>query len=99
MVAMNKMDKEEADPDRIKNELAGMDVIPEDWGGDVQFVPVSAHTGEGIDNLLEAVLLQAEILELEAVRDAPAKGGGIFPGAGPWFCRHGAGSERYPAPG
>ncbi|MFL1405706.1 translation initiation factor IF-2 [Marinobacter sp. M1N3S26] len=74
VIAINKMDKEEADPDRIKNELAGMDVIPEEWGGDVQFVPVSAHTGDGIENLLEAVLLQAEILELEAVRDAPAKG-------------------------
>lgn len=74
VVAINKMDKEEADPDRIKNELAGMDVIPEEWGGEVQFVPVSAHTGDGIEALLEAVLLQAEILELEAVADAPAKG-------------------------
>ena len=74
VVAINKMDKEEADPDRIKNELAGMEVIPEDWGGDVQFVPVSAHTGDGIEALLEAVLLQAEILELEAVKDAPGKG-------------------------
>jgi len=74
VVAINKMDKEEADPDRIKNELAGMEVIPEEWGGDVQFVPVSAHTGDGIDALLEAVLLQAEMLELEAVKDAPAKG-------------------------
>ncbi|GHD43598.1 bacterial translation initiation factor 2 (bIF-2) [Marinobacter persicus] len=74
VVAINKMDKEEADPDRIKNELAGMDVIPEDWGGDVQFVPVSAKTGEGIDDLLEALLLQAEILELEASPDASAKG-------------------------
>ncbi|MBB5319913.1 translation initiation factor IF-2 [Marinobacter oulmenensis] len=74
VVAINKMDKEEADPDRIKTELAGMDVIPEDWGGEVQFVPVSAHTGAGIDDLLEAVLLQAEILELEASPDAPAKG-------------------------
>ncbi|MCK7545485.1 translation initiation factor IF-2 [Marinobacter bryozoorum] len=74
VVAINKMDKEEADPDRIKNELAGMEVIPEEWGGDVQFVPVSAHTGDGIEALLEAVLLQAEMLELEAVKDAPAKG-------------------------
>ncbi|WP_372957487.1 translation initiation factor IF-2 [Marinobacter sp.] len=74
VVAINKMDKEGADPDRIKNELAGMEVIPEDWGGDVQFVPVSAHTGDGIDALLEAVLLQAEMLELEAVKDAAAKG-------------------------
>ncbi|MDI9244389.1 translation initiation factor IF-2 [Marinobacter sp. CHS3-4] len=74
VVAINKMDKEEADPDRIKTELAGMEVIPEDWGGDVQFIPVSAHTGEGIDDLIEALLLQAEILELEASVDAPAKG-------------------------
>nr|WP_297397911.1 translation initiation factor IF-2 [uncultured Marinobacter sp.] len=74
VVAINKMDKEGADPDRIKSELAALEVVPEDWGGDVQFVPVSAHTGEGIDALLEAVLLQSEILELEAVTDAPAKG-------------------------
>jgi translation initiation factor IF-2 len=74
VVAVNKMDKEEADPDRVKNELAAKDVIPEDWGGDVQFVPVSAHTGEGIDALLDAVLLQAEMLELKAVPSAPAKG-------------------------
>ncbi|MEQ9510573.1 MAG: translation initiation factor IF-2, partial [Alloalcanivorax xenomutans] len=74
VVAINKMDKEEADPDRIKTELAGMEVIPEDWGGDVQFIPVSAHTGDGIEDLLEALLLQAEILELEASPDAPAKG-------------------------
>ncbi|MFV8570075.1 translation initiation factor IF-2 [Marinobacter sp. SBS5] len=74
VVAINKMDKEEADPDRIKTELSALDVIPEDWGGDVQFVPVSAHTGSGIDSLLEAVLLQAEVLELEASPDASAKG-------------------------
>src|SRR5690554_1950699 len=74
VVAINKIDKESADPDRIKNELSAMDVIPEDWGGDVQFVPVSAHTGMGIDDLLEAVLLQAEILELDASPDAAAKG-------------------------
>ncbi|MBE01927.1 translation initiation factor IF-2 [uncultured Marinobacter sp.] len=74
VVAINKMDKEEADPDRIKNELSALEVIPEDWGGDTQFVPVSAHTGQGIEDLLEAVLLQAEILELEASPDASAKG-------------------------
>ncbi len=74
VVAINKMDKEEADPDRIKNELSALDVIPEDWGGDVQFIPVSAHTGSGIDDLLEAILLQAEVLELEASPDASAKG-------------------------
>ncbi|MFT6122155.1 MAG: translation initiation factor IF-2 [Oleiphilaceae bacterium] len=74
IVAVNKMDKEGADPDRVKNEMAAKDVIPEDWGGDVQFVNVSAHTGEGIDALLDAVLLQAEMLELKAAKDVPAKG-------------------------
>ncbi|WP_431686748.1 translation initiation factor IF-2 [Hahella sp. NBU794] len=74
VVAVNKMDKEQADPDRVKNELSALDVIPEEWGGDVQFVPVSAHTGDGIDDLLEAVLLQSEMLELTAVPDAPGKG-------------------------
>ncbi|MBX2808493.1 MAG: translation initiation factor IF-2 [Cellvibrionaceae bacterium] len=74
VVAVNKCDKEAADPDRVKNELAAKDVIPEDWGGDVQFINVSAHTGEGIDRLLESVSLQAELLELTAVTDAAAKG-------------------------
>ncbi len=74
VVAINKMDKESADPDRVKNELAAKDVIPEDWGGDVQFVPVSAHTGEGIDELLEAILLQSELLELKAVQEGAATG-------------------------
>ena len=74
VVAINKMDKEGADPEKIKGELAGMEVIPEEYGGDIQFIPVSAHTGVGIDNLIEALLLQAEILELEASSDAPAKG-------------------------
>ncbi|TDG12653.1 translation initiation factor IF-2 [Seongchinamella unica] len=74
IVAINKMDKEGADPERVKNELAAKDVIPEEWGGDTQFIPVSAHTGEGINELLEAVLLQAELLELQAPRDVPAQG-------------------------
>jgi len=74
VVAINKIDKESADPDRVKNELAAKDVIPEDWGGDTQFIPVSAHTGEGIDALLEAVALQAELLELKAPVDVPARG-------------------------
>jgi len=74
IVAVNKIDKEEADPDRVKNELAAKDVIPEDWGGDVQFVNVSAHSGEGIDELLDAVLLQSEMLELKAPATGPAKG-------------------------
>ena len=74
VVAVNKIDKEDAEPDRVKTELAGREVIPEDWGGDVQFIPVSAHTGEGIDQLLEAVLLQSELLELTAVHEGPARG-------------------------
>ena len=74
VVAINKIDKEGADPDRVKNELAAKDVIPEDWGGDTQFIPVSALTGEGVDALLEAVLLQSELLELTAVQQGPAQG-------------------------
>ena len=74
VVAGNKMDKEGADPDRVKNELSARDVIPEDWGGDVPFIPVSAHTGQGIDELLEAVLLQSELLELKAHFEGPAQG-------------------------
>ncbi len=74
VVAVNKIDKEGADPDRVKNELSAKDVIPEDWGGDVQFVNVSAHTGEGIDDLLEALLLQSELLELTAPADVPGQG-------------------------
>ncbi|MHA7880437.1 MAG: translation initiation factor IF-2 [Saccharospirillum sp.] len=74
IVAINKMDKEEADPDRVTNELSQRDVIPEAWGGDTQFVQVSAHTGLGIDELLDAVLLQAEVLELKAHYEGPGKG-------------------------
>ena len=74
VVAINKIDKEGADPDRAKNGLAAKDVIPEDWGGDTQFIPVSALTGQGIDDLLEAVLLQAELMELKAVEEGPANG-------------------------
>jgi translation initiation factor IF-2 len=74
IVAINKMDKKGADPERIKSELAAKEVIPEEWGGDTQFIPVSAHTGVGIDDLLDAILLQAEILELTAARDVPAQG-------------------------
>ncbi|MDI3325925.1 translation initiation factor IF-2 [Pontibacterium granulatum] len=74
VVAVNKIDKEEADPDRVKNELAQRDVIPEEWGGDVMFVNVSAKSGQGIDELIESVLLQAEVLELTASPAAPAQG-------------------------
>ena len=74
VVAVNKVDRPDADPERVKSELSQKDVIPEDWGGDTQFVNVSAHTGQGIDDLLESVLLQAEVLELQAAVDGPAKG-------------------------
>jgi translation initiation factor IF-2 len=74
IIAVNKIDKEQADPDRVKNDLATKDVIPEEWGGDIQFVPVSALTGQGLDELLESVLLQAEILELKAVATGAARG-------------------------
>ncbi len=74
IIAINKIDKEGADPDRVKNELSQEGVIAEDWGGDTIFVNVSAHTGEGVDSLLESLLLTAEVLELKAVKDAPAKG-------------------------
>jgi len=74
VVAINKMDKDGVDPDRVKNELSAIDVIPEDWGGDVQFIGVSAITGSGVENLLEAILLQAELLELSAYTDIPGQG-------------------------
>ena len=74
MIAVNKIDKPEADQERVKNEMAALEVIPEDWGGDTIFAPVSAKTGEGVDELLDAVLLQAEMLELTAVHDCPATG-------------------------
>jgi translation initiation factor IF-2 len=74
VVAVNKMDKPEANPDNIKNGLAALDVIPEEWGGDTPFVPVSAKAGTGVDELLEAVLLQAEMLELKATPAAPGRG-------------------------
>jgi translation initiation factor IF-2 len=74
VVAINKIDKPEANPDRVRNELVAEEVVPEEFGGESPFIPVSAKTGEGIDSLLENVLLQAEVLELTAPIDAPAKG-------------------------
>ena len=74
IVAVNKIDKPDANPERVKQELVAEEVIPEEYGGDVPFVSVSAKTGVGIDELLENVLLQAEVLELKAPKDAPAKG-------------------------
>ena len=74
IVAINKTDKPEADPERVKQELSKFEVIPEDWGGDTMFVNLSAITGEGVDSLLDSISLAAEILELKAVSDGPASG-------------------------
>ncbi|MDX1443538.1 MAG: translation initiation factor IF-2 [Gammaproteobacteria bacterium] len=74
VVAVNKIDKPEADIDRVRNELSQHEVISEEWGGDTIFAPVSAKTGEGVDDLLENLALQAEVLELKAVADGPAHG-------------------------
>ena len=74
VVAVNKIDKPEANPERVKQELVAEGVVPEEYGGEAMFVSVSAKTGQGIDDLLEAILLQAEVLELNAQYDAPAKG-------------------------
>jgi len=74
VVAVNKIDKQGANPERIRQELSGHGVVPEDWGGDTQFIEVSAKQGLNIDALLEAILLQAEVLELTAPVEAPAKG-------------------------
>jgi len=87
IVAINKIDKPESDPEKVKNELLGHEVIPEDLGGDAMFVEVSAKSGQGIDNLLDAILLQAEVLELTAPINTPAKGivieGRLDKGRGP----------------
>ena len=74
VVAVNKIDKHGADPDRVRNDLGKQNVIPEEWGGDTMFVNVSAHTGAGIDQLLESILLQAEVLDLKAPTTGPAVG-------------------------
>ena len=74
IVAVNKNDKPEFHPDKIKQELANLEVIPDDWGGETQFVPISAITGDGVDDLLEAISLQAEILELTASNKGLARG-------------------------
>ena len=74
VVAVNKIDRENADIERVRNELSQHEVIPEEWGGEQLFVNVSAHTGEGIDKLLEAILLQAELLDLKAVQEGAASG-------------------------
>jgi translation initiation factor IF-2 len=74
IIAINKIDKAEADPDRVRQELSKYDVLPESWGGDTIFVELSAHTGEGIDKLLENISLQAEMMELKAIDHGPATG-------------------------
>jgi translation initiation factor IF-2 len=74
VVAVNKVDKADAQPDRVMQELTQLEVVPEEWGGDTQFVQVSAKTGQGIDSLLDSILLQAEVLELQAVKEGHARG-------------------------
>jgi translation initiation factor IF-2 len=74
VVAVNKIDKGDADPDRVRNDLGKQNVIPEEWGGDTMFVNVSARTGQGVDQLLESILLQAEVLDLKAPQAGPAVG-------------------------
>src|SRR3546814_12976045 len=74
IVAVNKMDKDGANPDNVKQGLVQYEVVPEDWGGDVQFIPVSAKTGAGIEDLLDAISVQAEVMELKAVADGRASG-------------------------
>ena len=74
IVAVNKIDREDADPKRIRQDLANHEVVPEEWGGENLFVDVSALTGQGVDDLLEAIVLQAEVLELAAAEDGPARG-------------------------
>ena len=85
IVAVNKIDKPEANPQRVKQELLAQGVVPEEFGGETQFIEVSAKTGQGIDRLLEAIQLQAEVLELRAVVNAPGQGHGDrgAPGQGP----------------
>src|SRR6056297_1958449 len=74
IVAVNKIDKPEADPDRVKNELTQFEVVPEEWGGDVMFQNISAKVGTGVDELLDSILLQAEVLELKSSYEGQAKG-------------------------
>lgn len=74
IVAVNKIDKHGVDPDKVKQELANHEVIPEEWGGETMFVNISAKTGQGVDQLLDAILLQSEVLELKSTKEGPAKG-------------------------
>src|SRR3546814_12304671 len=74
IVAINKIDKSDADPSRVKNELLGQDVVAEEFGGDTQMIELSAKTGQGVDELLDAISLQAEVLELRAVAEGRASG-------------------------
>ena len=74
IVAINKIDKPEADVDKVKSDLAAIGLTPEDWGGDVQMIPVSANTGEGISDLLDSIILVSEVLELKTNHEGPAAG-------------------------
>ena len=87
IIAMNKMDKESANPDKLKSECAELGFVPNDWGGEYEFIPISARTGEGVDVLLETILLQAEVLELKASPTSGVQGvvleGSVQKGRGP----------------
>ncbi len=97
VVAINKIDKYGADPDRVRGELLKQEVIPDDLGGDTMFVNVSAHTGAGIDQLLESILLQAEVLDLQgaAGRSGRGRGRGVEHREGPWRRGDRAGEARH----
>ena len=101
VVAVNKIDKGDADPERVRTELAKHEVIAEEWGGQNIFVPVSARTGQGIDQLLDAILLQAEVLELRAPRSGLASGHRhrVEHREGPRCGRHRARQARHAAHG
>ena len=101
VVAVNKIDKAEANPERIRQELAAQQVVPEEWGGDTMFVDVSAKTGKGIDSLLESVLLQAEVLELKAPKDSARQRNRdrVAPRQGAWAGRDFARAIRHVTPG
>ena len=74
IVAVNKMDKEEADLEKVKNELSSKELVPEDWGGKTQFIPISALKGDGVEDLLEAISLEAEVLDLKTHHKGPGFG-------------------------
>ena len=101
IVAINKMDKPTANPERVKEQLTKYEIVPEDWGGDVACIPVSAVTGMGISDLLERIALEAEVMELKANPSRRGKGAVVEArlAQGPGPHRNSAGPERHPAQG